>query len=188
MSTKALIFSAPSGSGKTTIVRHLLSTVPSLQFSISATTRSPRGKEIHGHDYYFFSREEFVQKIKNNEFIEWEEVYSGTKYGTLKSEIERIWSEGKTVVFDVDVIGGLNLKKQLGEIALAVFIKVPNLSELEKRLIKRKTEEEDAIQNRMAKALKEMSFEKRFDITIVNEDLSKAQVDVQELVQKFIQS
>ena len=134
MPGKLLIFSAPSGSGKTTIVHHLLTQIPSLAFSISATSRAPRGKEQHGKDYYFLSPDEFATRAANNEFLEWEEVYSGKSYGTLKSEVERLWAVGKQVVFDIDVVGGLNLKRQFGDDALAIYVQAPNPQELEKRL------------------------------------------------------
>lgn len=158
-SGKAFIFSAPSGSGKTTIVKHLLSSRNDLGFSISACTRDKRGRhEVHGKDYYFLSPQEFKQKIDDDEFIEWEEVYEGNFYGTLKSEIQRIWDSGKHVIFDVDVKGGLQLKEYFGDKALAVFVKVPSLDTLEERLKDRGTESEESLSRRIYKAKFEMSF------------------------------
>jgi guanylate kinase len=183
---KLIIFSAPSGSGKTTLVRHLLEEIPKLSFSISATSREPRGKEKHGHDYYFLSNEDFDQKVENNEFLEWEEVYAGNKYGTLRSEVERLWSEGKHAIFDIDVVGGLNLKKQYGDRALAVFVKVPSLEELENRLRSRQTESEEKIQQRVDKAYEESKFAEDFDTIIVNENLAVAKAEAFREVSDFI--
>ncbi len=184
---KAIIFSAPSGSGKTTIVKHLLATNEDLAFSISACTRDKRGRsEQHGKDYYFFTPEEFKSRIDDAEFVEWQEVYAGAFYGTLKSEVERLWDEGKTVLFDVDVKGGVNLKKYFGENALAVFVKPPNENELRKRLIGRGTEDEDSISKRLFKAQFEMQFESRFDVTLVNDDLIEAFRNAQKLVDDFL--
>jgi guanylate kinase len=186
MGGKAIIFSAPSGSGKTTIVRHLLTTNPDLGFSISASTRDKRGRtEEHGKDYYFLTPEEFKKKIDNNEFIEWEEVYEGNFYGTLKSEIERIWREGKNVIFDVDVKGGLNLKKYFGDKALAVFVKVPSLEILKERLHDRGTESEESLSRRLFKAKFEMTFQDQFDIALVNENLSTSLKEAQRLYDEF---
>src|SRR5689334_12972843 len=160
MAGKAIIFSAPSGSGKTTIVKHLLTNNPDLGFSISASTRDRRGrKETNGVDYYFLSPEEFKLKIDNDEFIEWEEVYAGNFYGTLKSEIERVWSEGKNVIFDVDVKGGIALKKYFGDKALSIFVKVPSLDALKQRLSGRATESEESLSRRLFKAKFEMTFQ-----------------------------
>ncbi len=186
MAGKALIFSAPSGSGKTTIVKHLLQNNPSLGFSISASTRDKRGRsEQHGKDYYFLTPDEFKKKIDNNEFIEWEEVYAGNFYGTLKSEIERIWSEGKDVIFDVDVKGGINLKKYFGDKALAVFVKVPSIEVLKQRLSDRGTESADSLSRRLFKAQFEMSFQDKFDVVLVNEDLAKSLTEAQKLYEDF---
>ncbi|HNP18970.1 MAG TPA: guanylate kinase [Fulvivirga sp.] len=186
---KAIIFSAPSGSGKTTIVRHLLNTNPLLGFSISACTRDKRGRnEENGKDYYFLSPEEFKSKIDNDEFIEWEEVYAGNFYGTLKSEIERIWAQGKHVIFDVDVKGGLQLKEYFGDRGLAVFVKVPSLEVLKERLTDRNTESDDSLSQRIFKAKFELTFENKFDISIVNEDLQTSLTKAEELVNNFLQS
>lgn len=184
---KTIIFSAPSGSGKTTIVKHLLETNPQLGFSISASTRDKRGRtEVNGKDYYFLTPDEFKKKIDADEFIEWEEVYPGNFYGTLKEEIERIWREGKHVIFDVDVKGGINLKKYFGPRALAVFVKVPSVEVLKDRLTDRKTESEDSLSQRLFKAKFEMGFENEFDITLVNEDLSESLKEAEALVNDFV--
>jgi len=186
MAGKALIFSAPSGSGKTTLVHHLLGQNSTLGFSISASTRDKRGrKEEHGKDYYFLTPEEFKQKIDRDEFIEWEEVYAGNFYGTLKSEIERIWKEGKDVIFDVDVKGGINLKKYFGNKALAIFVKVPSLQVLEQRLRKRSTESADSLSQRLFKAKFEMEFQDNFDVVLVNEDLEHSCREAQRLYDEF---
>jgi guanylate kinase len=186
---KAIIFSAPSGSGKTTIVHHLIRVMPSLAFSISATTRRRRiHKEKDGKDYYFLSRKEFKEKIDNGEFVEWEEVYDGSWYGTLKSEIERLWSEGKHVVFDVDVKGGINLKKYFQDSALSVFVKVPTIKTLEERLRHRNTESEDVIKRRLEKASYELGFENDFDVTIISRELEKTLSTAEQLVSNFIKS
>ncbi|ELR72633.1 Guanylate kinase [Fulvivirga imtechensis AK7] len=186
---KAIIFSAPSGSGKTTIVKHLLHINPKLGFSISACTRDKRGRnEENGKDYYFLSPEEFKKKIDNDEFIEWEEVYSGNFYGTLKSEVERIWREGRHVIFDVDVKGGLHLKEYFGDKALAVFVKVPSIEALKERLTDRQTETEHSLSQRIFKAKFEMTFEDKFDITLVNEDLEESLKKAEKLVGDFLAS
>jgi guanylate kinase len=186
MAGKAIIFSAPSGSGKTTIVKHLLSTNPDLGFSISASTRDRRGRtEAHGKDYYFLTPIEFKEKIDKNEFIEWEEVYEGNFYGTLKSEIERIWQSGKNVIFDVDVKGGLNLKKYFGDKALSIFVKVPSLEVLKDRLQDRGTESTESLSRRLFKANFEMSFQDQFDIVLINEDLNKSLIEAQQLYDNF---
>jgi len=172
---RSVIFSAPSGAGKTTIVRHLLG-LPELNlaFSVSATTRALRGSEMHGHDYYFLSQSEFQTHIENGDLVEWEEVYPGKFYGTLKSELERLWEQGKTVVFDVDVVGGSNLKNVLGEEALAIFIQPPSLDVLRSRLEGRGTETQERIEERMAKASWEMEQKVHFDRILINDDLLRA--------------
>lgn len=186
MTGKAIIFSAPSGSGKTTIVKYLLEHNPDLGFSISASTRDRRGrKEEHGKDYYFLSPEDFKTRIDNDEFIEWEEVYEGNYYGTLKSEIQRIWDEGKNVIFDVDVKGGLALKKYFGDKALAVFVKVPSLEILEQRLRDRGTESHASLSQRLFKAKFEMTFQDKFDVVLVNEDLDRSLAEAQHLYDRF---
>ncbi len=186
MGGKAIIFSAPSGSGKTTIVKHLLRINPDLGFSISASTRDKRGRtEAHGKDYYFLSPEEFKKKIDDNDFIEWEEVYEGNFYGTLKSEIQRIWDQGKNVIFDVDVKGGLNLKKYFGDKALAIFVKVPTLEILKERLSDRGTESAENISRRLFKAKFEMSFQDQFDEVLINENLEKSLTEAQRLYEEF---
>lgn len=186
MNGKMFIFSAPSGSGKTTIVKHVLNFFPELEFSISATNRMPRGKEIDGEDYYFLETASFQKKIAANEFLEWEEVYDGRYYGTLKSELKRIWDESKHVVFDVDVVGGLNIKKQYPKKALAIFIQTPDLKELENRLRKRGTDSEQDIQQRLNKAEEEMAYAQHFDHVIVNEQLDKAKEEAVFFVKKHL--
>jgi len=187
-SGKAIIFSAPSGSGKTTIVKHLLKTNPQLGFSISACTRDKRGRdEQNGKDYYFLTPEEFKSKIDQNAFVEWEEVYEGNFYGTLKAEIERIWNEGKTVIFDVDVKGGLHLKEYFGDRALAIFVKVPSLEVLSSRLRDRGTESEESLSRRLYKAKFELSFEDKFDVSLINDDMEKSFLEAETLVNNFLQ-
>jgi guanylate kinase len=185
---KVVIFCAPSGSGKTTIVKHLLRVNDSFMFSISACTRKMRAGEEHGKDYYFLSIEEFQKKIVANEFLEYEEVYGGNFYGTLKSEVERIWALGKVVLFDVDVVGGLNIKHYFGEQALAIFVKPPSIDALEKRLRYRSTETEETLTMRVSKAVSELSFENKFEKVIMNDDLNKALTEAEFLVQTFINS
>jgi guanylate kinase len=186
MAGKAIIFSAPSGSGKTTIVKHLLQSNNDLGFSISASTRDKRGRtEENGKDYYFLTPADFKRKIDNNEFIEWEEVYEGNFYGTLKSEIERIWMEGKNVIFDVDVKGGLNIKKYFGDKALSIFVKVPSVEVLKERLKDRGTESEQSLSRRLFKAQFEMTFQDRFDIVLINEDLDRSLAEAQSLYDNF---
>lgn len=186
MKGKLIIFSAPSGAGKTTIVKHLLQQDFDLEFSISATNRDPRKGETHAKDYYFLTSEEFQQKVENSEFLEWEEVYKGTSYGTLKNEVERIREEGKNVIFDVDVIGGLNIKKYYGNEALAVFVQPPSVEELKNRLRNRSTESEEKIEMRIAKAEYEMSFAEKFDVILVNDNLENALKKAEEAVTNFL--
>jgi guanylate kinase len=186
MKGKLLIFSAPSGAGKTTIVQYLLGLNLGLGFSVSATSREKRPNETEGKDYYFLSADEFREKIKSEEFIEWEEVYPDQFYGTLKQEVERIRNEGTHVVFDVDVVGGLNIKKLYGEDALAVFVKSPSLEVLEKRLRERSTEDETSLQKRLGKAKKEMLFEEKFDVTLVNDKLDETLLRVRKIVTGFL--
>ena len=187
MNGKLIILSAPSGSGKTTLVRHLLQTNTNLGFSISACTRDRRGRaEQNGQDYYFLTPDEFKHKIDADEFVEWEEVYVGAFYGTLKSEIQRLWDSGKHVLFDVDVQGGLKLKQYYGDRALAVFVKVPNEETLRQRLIGRATETEDSLSKRLFKVHFEMSFQDRFDVVLVNDDLNESYAKAQKLIDDFI--
>lgn len=206
---KAILFSAPSGCGKTTIIKELmnvdrmdvdtligsrknvstyqhinLSTL--LSFSISATSRAPRGEEQNGKDYYFLSREEFMSRVAKDEFLEWEEVYSGTCYGTLKSEIERIWQAGKVIVFDVDVNGGRNIKKYFGKDALSIFVMPPSVEVLEQRLRSRGTDSEEAIEKRLARSAEELKQAPQFDVTIVNDDLQRAVEETRQVIERFI--
>ena len=184
---KLIVFSAPSGSGKTTIVRHLLGKEDlNLEFSISAATREPRGEEVDGKDYYFMSLEEFKTHIKNEDFVEWEEVYRDNFYGTLKSEVERIWSKGKNVIFDIDVAGGLRIKHKFPEETLAVFVKPPSVDELKRRLKERSTETEEKINMRIAKAHVELATAPQFDVIIKNYDLDIALEEAYLLVKNFI--
>ncbi len=183
---KCIIFSAPSGAGKTTIVHYLLKESLGLEFSVSACSREPRKNEINGKDYYFLGLEGFKDQIDKEAFIEWEEVYTNNFYGTLKSEIERIWANGKSVIFDVDVIGGLNLKRIFGEQALSVFVKPPSYEVLEKRLRNRSTETEDKIQQRMKKANDEFAYAPEFDIILINDNLDEACNKAKEMVSEFL--
>jgi len=184
---KLLVFSAPSGSGKTTIVRHLLAHPDlNLEFSVSCTTREPRGEEVHGKDYYFISLKEFKNHIKAEDFVEWEEVYRDNFYGTLKSEVERIWAKGKNVIFDIDVAGGLRIKSKFRTETLAVFVKPPSIDELKIRLKKRSTESEDKINMRIAKASVELATAPQFDKVIKNYDLEIAKAEAYELVREFV--
>ncbi|MBN2172923.1 MAG: guanylate kinase [Bacteroidales bacterium] len=183
---KVVIFSAPSGAGKTTIVKHLLSLNLGLEFSVSATTRIIRDEETHGKDYYFLSLEEFKRGIENRDFLEWQEVYKDHYYGTLKSEVDRIWQKGKHVIFDVDVVGGLNIKKIYGEKALAVFVQPPSPDMLEERLRNRSTESEDNLHKRIDKAAHELTFASRFDRVIINDDLQKALNEAEIMVSDFL--
>jgi guanylate kinase len=185
---KVLIFSAPSGSGKTTIVQHLLKKYPSLGFSISATTRPKRMSEVDGKDYYFITKDEFEQHIQNNELVEWEEVYPGRFYGTLKSEVQRLWNEGKHVVFDVDVVGGINLKNYFKEQSLAVFIKVSSFDALKLRLLQRNSECDESINIRVSKAEEEYSYADRFDIELINDSLPDALAQAEQLIEQFMQN
>jgi len=184
---KLFVFSAPSGSGKTTIVRHLLAQERfNLEFSISAASRAPRGEEKDGVDYYFISKDEFIKKVKADEFLEWEEVYRDNFYGTLKTEVERIWALGKHVIFDIDVVGGLRIKKKFPDETLAVFVKPPSVDELKRRLKKRSTESEDKINMRVAKASVELATAPQFDTIIKNTDLDVALAEAETLVADFI--
>jgi guanylate kinase len=187
MKGKLIVFSAPSGSGKTTIVRHLLEQDDlNLEFSISAATREPRGEEENGKDYYFMSIEDFKKHIKNEDFVEWEEVYRDNFYGTLKSEVERIWAKGKNVIFDIDVAGGLRIKSKFPEETLAVFVKPPSVDELKRRLKERSTETDEKINMRIAKAHVELATAPQFDVVIKNYDLELALDEANELVKNFI--
>ncbi len=183
---KVIIFSAPSGSGKSTIINYLLERDLGLEFSISATSRQPRGSEEHGKEYYFLSLEDFEQKIENKDFIEYEEVYPGCYYGTLRSEIERISAKGHTVVFDVDVLGGINLKKEFGKNAMAIFISPPSIEVLRERLINRSTDTPEMIEKRVGKAQYEMSFALQFDRILVNDELEEAQRKAEKIVREFL--
>ena len=185
---KLLIFSAPSGSGKTTLVNHLRAEIPSIAFSVSATTRSPRGTEQNGVEYYFMSLEEFKQRVGNDEFLEWQEVYPGRCYGTLKAVVEKMRMEGYHVAFDVDVVGGTNIKKFYGDEALSIFIQAPSIEALRKRLVNRQTDSMEEIEKRLAKAQWEMDFAKgKFDVTIINDDLETAKHDILEVVKNFLE-
>lgn len=183
---KLIIFSAPSGAGKTTIVQHILKNFPNIKFSVSATTRQSRGEEVDGKDYYFISQESFLHKVAKHEFIEFEEVYSGTFYGTLKSEIDRIWEEGNHVIFDIDVEGGLRLKKKFEENALAIYVQAPSLEILVDRLRGRGTDSEEKLKERIAKASKEMTYADKFDVILPNNDLSAACEEAVALVREFL--
>ncbi|MEN8120140.1 MAG: guanylate kinase [Bacteroidota bacterium] len=185
---KLIIFSAPSGSGKTTIVRQILKEIPNLEFSISACSRNPREGEINEKDYHFFSTDEFKDKIENNEFIEWEEVYADNFYGTLKSEVDRIWDNGNHVIFDVDVVGGVNIKEQFPDNSLAIFIEAPSIKILEKRLRKRGTESEEQIKKRINKAEQELKFAPKFDKIIINDNLELAIQETKVIINEFLES
>lgn len=185
---KVLIFSAPSGSGKTTIVKHLLKRFPELEFSISATSRAPRGEERDGVDYYFMDAAEFAARVEQGEFAEWEEVYKGTCYGTLRAEIDRIWDRGHVVVFDVDVVGALNIKKLFADQALSVFIMPPSAEALRIRLEGRGTDSPEAIERRLAKAKQEIEYAPKFDRVVINDDLETAYAEAIEVVGEFLKA
>ncbi|MDP4239176.1 MAG: guanylate kinase [Bacteroidota bacterium] len=186
MSGKLIIFSAPSGAGKSTIVQHVLGCGFNMAFSVSATSRAPRGSEVHGVDYYYLTPDEFRSKIRHNEFLEYEEVYPNSFYGTLRSEVERITGDGKNVVFDIDVLGGLNIKKQYDEQALALFIAPPSIEVLHQRLVSRGTDSPEMIAKRIGKAEFELSFAPQFDRVIVNDDLDKAKKEVEQAIREFL--
>ena len=187
MENKVIIFSAPSGAGKSTIVNHLLGMYPELEFSISATSRAPRGTEQHGVEYYFFTADEFRQMIAEDRFVEYEEVYAGSFYGTLRSEVERIWAKGHAIVFDIDVQGGVNLKRIFGEQALSVFIQAPSVDILRERLVGRGTDTAEAIDRRVAKAASEMEFATgKFDYVLVNNDLAAAKAEAERVITGFL--
>ena len=187
MSNKVIIFSAPSGAGKSTIVNHILGLHPELEFSISATSRAPRGQEKHGVEYYFFSADEFRKMIAEGKFVEHEEVYPGSFYGTLKSEVDRIWAKGHAIVFDIDVQGGVNLKRIFGEQAFSVFIQAPSVDVLRERLIGRGTDSAEAIEKRVAKAASEMEFAAgKFDHVLVNDDLETAFAEAERIIKEFM--
>lgn len=184
---KVIIFSAPSGAGKSTIVNHILALHPEIEFSISATSRSPRGTEQHGKEYYFYSSDEFRKMIAEDKFVEYEEVYAGSFYGTLKSEVERIWAKGHIIIFDIDVQGGVNLKRIFGDQALSIFIQAPSVEELRTRLIGRGTDTEEAIERRVSKAASEMEFAAgKFDYILVNDDLQNAFAEAEKVIGDFI--
>lgn len=187
MSNKVIIFSAPSGSGKSTIVSHILKLHPEMEFSVSATSRAPRGQERNGIEYHFFTADEFRKMIAEYKFVEYEEVYAGSFYGTLKSEVQRIWDKGHVIIFDVDVKGGVNLKKYFGDKALSVFIQAPSVEELRKRLVARGTDSAEAIAKRVAKASEEMTYADKFDYILVNDDLQKAYAEAEKVVNDFLQ-
>lgn len=187
MSNKVIIFSAPSGSGKSTIVSHILKLHPEMEFSVSATSRAPRGQERNDIEYHFFTADEFRKMIAEDKFVEYEEVYAGSFYGTLKSEVQRIWDKGHVIIFDVDVKGGVNLKKYFGDKALSVFIQAPSVEELRKRLIARGTDSAEAIAKRVAKASEEMTYADKFDYILVNDDLQKAYAEAEKVVDDFLQ-
>lgn len=187
MSNKVIIFSAPSGSGKSTIVSHILKLHPEMEFSVSATSRAPRGQERNGIEYHFFTADEFRKMIAEDKFVEYEEVYAGSFYGTLKSEVQRIWDQGHVIIFDVDVKGGVNLKKYFGDKALSVFIQAPSVEELRKRLVARGTDSAEAIAKRVSKASEEMTYADKFDYILVNDDLQKAYAEAEKVVDDFLQ-
>lgn len=184
---KVIILSAPSGSGKTTVVKHLLSVFEDrFGFSVSATSRAPRGNEVDGVDYYFINPEEFRLKIADDEFVEYEQVYKDKYYGTLKSEVYRIWADGRVIVFDVDVKGGINLKKYFGSDALSIFVKAPSIEELRRRLVGRGTDSPEVIEERVAKAAEELTYADQFDYVLVNDDLATCLAEAEKVVGEFI--
>lgn len=183
---KVLIFSAPSGSGKSTIVNHILGLHPEIEFSISATSRPPRGMEKDGVEYYFLSVDDFRSRIEADKFVEYEQVYEGRYYGTLKSEVQRIWDKGHVIIFDVDVKGGVNLKKYFGDKALSVFIQAPSVEELHRRLVARGTDTPEAIAERVAKAAEEMTYAPKFDVVLINDNLDKAYAESESMVNNFL--
>jgi guanylate kinase len=184
--SKLLLFAAPSGAGKTTIVHHLLEKYGELTFSVSATTRARRAHELDGKDYYFLTAERFQKLIKSDGFVEWEEVYQGLFYGTLRSELQRLWSQGKHIVFDIDVKGALNIKQAYQEEAIAIFVKPPSLDALEKRLRNRDTEDEASLQKRLGRAAEELAYEPQFDIVLVNDELSKALSEAEAIIENLL--
>ncbi|MBQ6253314.1 MAG: guanylate kinase [Bacteroidales bacterium] len=187
MDNKVLIFSAPSGSGKSTIVNHILGLYPdTMEFSVSATSRPPRGEEKDGKEYYFLTAEKFREMIGEGKFVEYEEVYEGRFYGTLKSECERIWGAGHVIIFDVDVKGGVSLKNYFGDAALSIFIKAPSVEVLRERLVKRGTDSPEAIEERVAKAEQELAYAPKFDYLLVNDDLSTAFAESEKVVEDFL--
>ncbi|MDR2936400.1 MAG: guanylate kinase [Rikenellaceae bacterium] len=186
MTGKVVIFSAPSGSGKSTLIGRLLRAFPELEFSVSATSRAPRGREQDGREYYFLSGSEFRRRVESGEFVEWEEVYAGTCYGTLRSEVDRIWAGGRTIVFDIDVKGALSLKRIFGAAALSVFIMPPSVCELEKRLVARGTDSPEVIARRISKATEEIGYAEKFDRIVINDRLEAAEVEIENLVRGFI--
>ena len=186
MSNKVVIFSAPSGSGKTTIVHHILELHPEMEFSVSATSRPPRGQEQDGVDYYFLTPRAFKARIRDDKFVEYEQVYEGRYYGTLKSEVERIWKKNHVIIFDVDVKGGVSLKKYFGDQALSVFIQAPDIEELRRRLVARGTDTPEAIDERVAKAAEEMTYAPKFDYILINDDLETAFREIETVVDDFL--
>lgn len=183
---KAIIVAAPSGSGKTTIVKHLLNRIPQLKFSISATSREKREEETDQQDYYFLNEDEMIEKIKRGDFVEWEEVYSGSLYGTLKSEVERIWAEGNVIIFDVDVKGAINLKEYFKKDGLSIFIRVKDISELEQRLIARGSEDKESLRKRIEKVESEMAYQSDFDVVVTNDILETAVQETEKIIKNFI--
>ncbi len=186
MEGKVLIISAPSGAGKSTLINHLLERFTNLEFSISATSRSPRGSEVDGKDYYFISNDEFKKKVERGEFLEWEEVYNGTCYGTLNSELKRIWSSGNVAIFDIDVVGGTNVKGLLPHNSLSIFINPPSIDILRERLQGRATDKPEEIQKRVDKAVIELGYKDRFDEVILNDNLEEAKSKIESIVNSYI--